>query len=237
MSGHSKWKTIKHKKAATDARKAKVYTKLIKDITIAARAGGDPAHNPSLRMLLEKARKANMPQENATRAIKKGTGELPGVSYEAHQYEGYGPNGIAVIVEVLTENKNRAIAEVRHIFSRKGGTLAEPGAVNWMFERKGVIQGKGDNLTEDSLLEALLDHDVADIEHNDDSWTITCATHDLEAVKETLAKMHFAVDEAEPAWVAKSSMELPSEKEGEAVDFLEALEDLEDVQNVYTNLA
>ena len=237
MAGHSKWKNIKRKKAVTDAHKAKVYTKLIKDITIAARAGGDPNHNPTLRFLLEKARKANMPQENATRAIKKGTGELPGVNYEAHQYEGYGPNGIAVIVEVLTDNKNRAVAEVRSIFTRKGGSLAETGAVNWMFERKGVIKGKAENLSEDTLLESLLDYDVSDIEHEDNQWTVTCATQDLEAVKNKLQTLHVAVEDAEPAWVAKTSMELPAEKEEQAVDFLEALEDLEDVQNVYTNLA
>lgn len=238
MSGHSKWKTIKHKKAVTDSRKAKVYTKLIKDITFAARNGGDPNHNPALRLLLEKARKANMPSDNALRAIKKGTGELPGVNYEAHQYEGYGPNGIAVIVDVLTDNKNRAIGEVRTVFSRKGGAIAENGAVSWMFERKGLIHGKGEQLTEDKLLEALLDYDVSTIEQNDmTNWTITCATHDLEPVKETLQKMKVAIEDAEPAWVAKTTVELPTEKEEQAVDFLEALEDLEDVQNVYTNLA
>lgn len=239
MSGHSKWKTIKHKKAATDKQKAKVYTKIIKDITVAAReSGGDPAHNPHLRMLLEKARKANMPSDNAIRAIKKGTGELPGVHYEAHQYEGYGPGGIAVIIEVLTENKNRAIAETRAVFSRKGGSIGETGSVNWMFERKGVVRGTGATLTEDMLLEALLDCDVSDIEHNDDVWTITCAPHDLENVKEALSKLKFTLDEAELEWVAKNSMELTDEeKQAAAVEFLEALEELEDVQNVYSNLA
>jgi YebC/PmpR family DNA-binding regulatory protein len=237
MAGHSKWKNIKRKKAVTDAHKAKVYTKLIKDITVAARSGGDPDHNPTLRLLLEKARKANMPQENALRAIKRGTGELPGLHYEAHQYEGYGPNGIAVIVEVLTDNKNRAIAEVRNIFSRKGGSISEAGAVNWMFERKGLIRGKGEAITEEMLLESLLDYDVSDIEHEDNQWTITCATQDLEAIKNRLQNLSFIIEDAEPAWIAKTNIDLPSEKEEQAVDFLEALEDLEDVQNVYTNLA
>lgn len=237
MAGHSKWKNIKRKKAVTDAHKAKAYTKLIKDITVAARAGGDPNHNPTLRLLLEKARKANMPQENSLRAIKRGTGELPGINYEAHQYEGYGPNGIAVIVEVLTDNKNRAVAEVRSIFSRKGGSLAENGAVNWMFERRGIIHGKEENMNEDTLLESLLNYDVSDIEHEEHQWTITCSTQDLEAVKNKLQTLHFTIEDAEPAWVAKTSMALPAEKEAQAVDFLEALEELEDVQNVYTNLA
>ena len=237
MAGHSKWKNIKRKKAVTDAHKAKAYTKLIKDITVAARMGGDPQHNPTLRLLLEKSRKANMPQENALRAIKKGTGELPGVYYEAHQYEGYGPNGIAVIVEVLTDNKNRAIAEVRNIFSRKGGSLAETGAVNWMFERKGVIHGKSENISEDALLESLLDYDISNIEKEDETVTITCATQDLDAVKNKLQSLHVAIEDAEPAWVAKTNIDLPAGKEEQAVDFLGALEDLEDVQNVYTNLA
>lgn len=239
MAGHSKWKNIKRQKAVTDAQKAKVYTKLIKDITVAAReAGGDPAHNPHLRMLLEKARKANMPSENATRAIKKGTGELPGVHYEAHQYEGYGPGGIAVIIEVLTENKNRAIAETRAVFTRKGGSLGETGSVNWMFERKGVVRGTGAKITEDTLLEALLDCNVSDIEQNDGIWTITSDPQDLECVKTALHKLNFVIDESELEWVAKNSVELTDEeKQAAAVEFLEALEDLEDVQNVYSNLA
>lgn len=248
MAGHSKWKNIKHKKAASDAQKAKVYTKLIKDITVTARAGGgDVANNPHLRMLLEKARKANMPQENAIRAIKKGTGELPGVQYELHQYEGYGPGGIAVIVEVLTENKNRGIAEVRAVFSRKGGSIAETGAVNWMFERKGVVRGKqaaGSKiaLTEDVLLEALIDYSVSDIAQDTNDagetiWTITADPKDLEKVKDALQKLNFDIDEAELEWVAKESMELPEAKQEAAIEFLEALEELEDVQNVYSNLA
>lgn len=248
MAGHSKWKNIKRKKAVTDSQKAKVYTKLIKDITVSARTGGgDPAHNANLRMLLEKARRANMPQENAIRAIKKGTGELPGVHYEAHQYEGYGPGGIAVIIEVLTENKNRGIAEVRAVFSRKGGSIAETGAVNWMFERKGVVRGKQASssktaLSEDLLLETLIDYSVSDISCDENSsgekvWTITCDPQDLENVKNALNKLNFEMDEAELEWVAKENVELSEDKQETAVDFLEALEELEDVQNVYSNLA
>ena len=237
MSGHSKWKTIKHKKAATDAQKAKKYTKLIKDITVAARSGGgETANNPHLRMLLEKARKANMPQENAVRAVKKGTGELPGVQYETHHYEGYGPAGIAVIVDVLTDNKNRAVSEVRTVFTRKGGSLGETGSVNWMFERKGVVKCKG-TTTEDALLEALFEYNIADISHDEDIWTITGDTSDLEAVKNTVQKMGLAIEDAEIEWVAKTDVEVPEDKQEQAVDFLSALEDLEDVQHVFTNLA
>ncbi len=163
MSGHSKWATIKHKKAKEDAKRGKVFTKLIKEITVAAKAGGDPAGNPRLRTLLDNAKEVNMPQENVTRAIKKGTGELPGVSYQSQMYEGYGPGKIAIIVDVLTDNKNRAVADLRHLFVRKGGVLAENGAVQWMFDRMGIIRGSGSNVTEDKLIELLLDYDVKDI--------------------------------------------------------------------------
>lgn len=238
MAGHSKWHNIKHKKAASDAKKAKAFTKIIKEITVSARTGGgDPASNPTLRGLLEKARSVNMPQENAQRAIKRGTGELPGVNYEAHQYEGYGPAGIAVIVDVLTDNKNRAIAELRSVFTRKGGSVAESGAVSWMFERLGVIHGTSSTLSEDVLLETLIEHDIKNIEQNDDHWTITCSIQALTDVKETLQNMDFIIEDAEPEWVAKDPMELSEDKQDQAVEFLQAIEELDDVQNVYTNLA
>ena len=238
MAGHSKWHNIKHKKAASDAKKAKVFTKIIKEITVAARTGGgDPAKNPTLRTLLEKARSVNMPQDNAQRAIKRGTGELPGVNYEAHQYEGYGPAGIALIIDVLTDNKNRAIAEVRSVFSRKGGSVAESGAVSWMFERLGVIHGTSP-LTEDELLEALIEYDINNLESSDNNhWTITCSIQSLADVKETLKSLNFTIEEAEPEWVAKETMELPEDKQEKAVELLQAIEELDDVQNVYTNLA
>lgn len=238
MAGHSKWHNIKHKKAASDAKKAKIYTKLIKEITVTARTGGgDPTINPHLRTLLDKARKVNMPQDNATRAIKRGTGELPGVNYEAHQYEGYGPNGIAVIVDVLTDNKNRAVAEIRSVFSRKGGSIAENGAVSWMFERLGVVRGSSDTATENSLLEALIDYEIATIEKDETLWTITCTLKSLSEIKEALKKINFSIETAEPEWVAKATLEIPEEKQKAAIDFLHAVEDLDDVQNIYTNLA
>ncbi len=241
MSGHSKWKTIKHKKAASDAKKSKAFTKIIKEITVSARTnGGDPAHNPTLRTLLENARKVNMPQDNIVRAIKKGTGELPGVSYEEYHYEGYGPGGIAVIVEVLTDNKNRAVSDIRSIFTRKGGTLAENGAVSWMFERSGVVRGSHPSLTEDQILEALLEFDIKDVERNGDdktSWTISCDPHALEKVRDTLKQLGMTIEEAEVEMLPKASHSVTENQENQAVDFLDAIEELEDVQNVYTNLA
>lgn len=237
MSGHSKWATIKHKKAKEDAKRGKVFTKLIKEITVAARSGGgDPSANPRLRTLVEKSKEVNMPQDNMMRAIKKGTGELPGMAYESHTYEGYGPGKIAVIVEVLTENKNRAVADLRHIFSRKGGVLAESGAVNWMFERLGLIRASGKFTTEDELLELLLDYDIKNIEVDDKDVTITCSPKSLEDVKKALISSGFKIEHAELEFVSSNLVSLTGEDEQKAHEFLESLEDLDDVQNVYTNL-
>lgn len=238
MSGHSKWANIKRRKAAQDSKKAKVFTKIIKEITIAAKeGGGDPNANPRLRTLVEKGRHENMPIDNINRAIKKGTGELPGVNYEAHIYEGYGPSGIAVILEVLTENKNRSIAETRRVFNIRGGNIAETGAVNWMFERLGVINLPSQaNLSEDKLLELLLEFDIKDIECEDGNYSVTCAINQLETVKAILIKNNFKIESAELEWVPKSTMELTGEAAEKALEFLEELDELEDVQNVYTNL-
>ena len=241
MSGHSKWKTIKHKKAASDAKKSKAFTKILKEITVSARGhGGDPAHNPNLRSLLEKARQVNMPQDNIARAIKKGTGELPGVSYEEYHYEGYGPGGIAIMVEVLTDNKNRAVSDLRSLFTRKGGSLAEHGAVSWMFERSGIVRATHPSLTEDQIMEALLDFAISDIERDKTDktlWTITMNPHDLDKVRETLRELGMHIEEAETEMLAKTPHSLTENQEQQAVDFLDAIEELEDVQNVYTNLA
>ena len=237
MAGHSKWKQIKHKKALLDSKRGKLFTKLIKEITVAARmGGGDPSGNARLRFLLEKAKTINMPQENYTRAIKKGTGELPGVQYEAYTYEGYGPGNTAVVVDVLTDNKNKAIAELRHAFSRNNGRIAEAGAVSWMFEKLGVIQAQNTKLTEDELLEILLDYDIKDIKLNENIFEISSDARSLEEVKTALTQVGLKVQEAELEWVPKTTVELNGEQEEKAHSFLEALEDLEDVQNVYTNL-
>ena len=237
MAGHSKWKQIKHKKAILDSKKAKKYTKLIKEITMAARAqGGDPAGNPRLRLLLEKAKEINMPQENSVRAIKKGTGELPGTHYEAYTYEGYGPGNIALVIDVLTDNKNKAIAELRRIFTRNNGRIADTGSVMWMFKQFGVITATAGSKTEDELLELLLDYPVENLEIHEGDLTVTCDLKALEEIKQALIKAGCVIDEAEFEWVADSKMSLEDQVEEEAIAFLTALEELEDVQNVYSNL-
>jgi YebC/PmpR family DNA-binding regulatory protein len=236
MSGHSKWSTIKRKKAVIDSQRGKAFTKLIKEITVAARAGGgDPNGNPRLRTLLDKAKALNMPTENATRAIKKGTGELPGSSYEPYTYEGYGPNGIAVIVDTLSDNKNRTVAEMRHLFGAKGGSLGETGSVNWMFEKMGVVKAEG-SISEDNLLEKLIDYEIYDIKHDDSYFSIYCNPKSLEAVKQATEKAGLKIESAELEWVAKNTVSLPENQSEKAVEFLSTLEDHDDVQNVYTNL-
>ncbi|UNE35477.1 YebC/PmpR family DNA-binding transcriptional regulator [Vermiphilus pyriformis] len=237
MSGHNKWSQIKHKKAKEDSKRGKAFTKLIKEITIAARTGGgDPAGNPRLRLLVEKAKEINMPLDNTMRAIKRGTGELPGVNYEAMNYEGYGPHGIAVLIETLTDNKNRTIAEIRHLFSSFGGNVAESGAVGWMFERMGVIHAHG-SLSEDELLDNLLAYDIRDIKKNDDEIVIYTDIKSLESVKEALKKLSVTIENAEIESVAQNTTHLPEAQAEKAYEFLSELEDHDDVQNVYTNLA
>lgn len=237
MAGHSKWANIKHRKAAQDAKRGKVFTRLTKEITVAAKAGGgDPGVNPRLRTLIDKAKAANMPADNLKRAIQKGTGELPGVSYEEMMYEGYGPHNVAVIVEVLTDNKNRAVADVRHAFSSKGGSLAAGGAVSWMFSKTGVVRTTG-TATEDELLEKLLEYDVNDISIDDEHIMITCNPKSLEPIKTALTAAGLKVDSAEMEWVASNTTKLEGDQQEQAFNFLNALEELDDVQNVYTNLA
>ncbi len=236
MSGHSKWANIKHKKAKEDAKRGQTFTKIIKEITVCAKAGGIPENNPQLRQLIEKAKEANMPAENITRAIKKGTGELPGVSYESISYEGYGPGGAAVIIEALTDNKNRTVADLRHIFARHNGNLAETGAVNWMFEKVGMIQGIIKNKSEDDLLEALMDFDIQNISVDEDITTVTCSIPALFQVKDALIQLGMKIEQAELAWVAKNNLDVDPEIEEKAFALFEALEDNDDVQNVYSNL-
>jgi YebC/PmpR family DNA-binding regulatory protein len=236
MAGHSKWANIKHKKAKEDGKKSKVYTKIIKEITIAAReGGGNPDSNPRLRLLLEKGREANMPIENAVRAIKKGTGELPGVNYEEYTYEGYAPNGIAVIVDAITDNKNRTVAEFRRLFSENGGTLGDTGTVSWMFEKLGAVNANG-KMSEDELLEHLIDYDIKDIQINDNAYTIYCEIKALESVKEAVEKAGLKIESAGLELVAKSTVELPENKTDKVLEFLSELQDHDDVKNVYTNL-
>lgn len=237
MSGHSKWATIKRKKAAIDSKRGKAFTKLIKEITVAARAGGDPAGNPRLRLLMDKAKEINMPADNISRAIKKGTGELPGASYEPLVYEGYGPNGIAVIVETLSDNKNRTVGELRRLFSENGGTLGDTGTVNWMFERQGVINAEHPTMQEDALLELLIDFDVKDIKQDGTWFSIYTDAKSLDAVKQKLIQQGFKIDTAQLEWVPKSSTSLQPAQADKAYEFLGELDDHDDVQNVFTNLA
>ena len=238
MSGHSKWATIKHKKAKEDNKRGKVFTKLIREITIAAKdGGGDLAGNARLRVVVDKAKAANMPQDNIVRAIKKGTGELEGVNYEESRYEGYGPHGIAVIVETLSDNKRRTVSDVRHIFSKMNGSLAESGSVSWMFEHKGVVKVAAKNLSEDDILEKMLDFDIEDVMIIDGIASITCDIKNLEQIKKEADSVGLNVEDASFEWVAKNTMSLEKEDHEEKVyKFLEALEDLDDVQHVYANL-
>lgn len=237
MAGHSKWANIKHKKAKEDAKRGKEFTKLVREITIAAKSGGDPAGNPRLRHLVDKAKDINMPHDNIQRAIKKGTGELPGVSYEAITYEGHGPSGVVIMVETLTDNKNRAVADLRAIFSRNGGNLAETGSVNWMFERLGIIRAQAlPNTTEDVLLEQLIDFDINDISIQDNVVTISTSINGLHEVTQAVKNLGMKIEESQIEWVAKTLIQLNPTAEEKAFQLLEKIEEYDDVQNVYTNI-
>lgn len=237
MSGHSKWANIKHKKAKEDAKRGKEFTKLVREITIAAKSGGDPAGNPRLRHLVDEAKEINMPAENIQRAIKKGTGELPGVTYEAITYEGHGPSGTAIIIEVLTDNKNRVVADLRHIFSRNGGNLAETGSLNWMFERLGIVRAHTPaGLTEDLLFEQLIDFDIKDISIQNGTLTISMPLVSLHEVTEAVKKLNIKIDDSQIEWVAQNFVTLDADAEEKAFNLLEKIEEYDDVQNVYTNI-
>ncbi|MFH1578023.1 MAG: YebC/PmpR family DNA-binding transcriptional regulator [Candidatus Omnitrophota bacterium] len=237
MSGHSKWASIKHKKAATDAKKGKIYTKIIREITMAARnGGGDPDKNPSLRSAITKAREANMPSDNVKNAIKKGTGELPGVIYEAIAYEGYGPAGVAIIIDAFTDNKNRTTAELRNILSKKGGNLAGAGSVNWMFSKKGYILVDKSLAKEEELMNLILEAGAEDMKSSDDNYEITTAAGDLEAVKNALTGKGITMQVAELTMIPSSSIKVKAANEAKQIlGLVEALEEQDDVQHVYAN--
>ncbi len=238
MSGHSKWSQIKHKKAHTDAKRGKVFTKIVKEIAVAARCGGgDPAGNPRLRTALEKAKEANMPSENIKRAIMKGTGELPGVSYEEITYEGYGPGGAALLIQSLTDNKNRTVSEIRHILSKNNGNMGEAGCVSWMFDSKGYILVDKGKTDEDTLMSLVLDAGADDIvnDPSEDSYEIITAPEALESTKEALAKAGIEFSMAEVTMLPKNYVALDGSAAEQMVRLMEALEDNEDVQNVYSN--
>lgn len=236
MSGHSKWSTIKRKKGKMDAQRGKIFTKLIKEITVAARqGGGDLNGNPRLRSAIQSARAANMPQDNIERAIKKGTGELPGVSYEEVVYEGYGPGGAALLVEVTTDNKNRTVADIRHIMSKRNGHLGETGCVAWMFEQKGFIAVDKDACDEDQLMAVVLESGAEDMKLEGDAYEITMAPADFDQVKQALDDHKIPYTLAELTKNPQSTVRLEGKTAEQALLLMEDLEDHDDVQHVYSN--
>lgn len=236
MSGHSKWHTIKHKKGALDAKRGKLFTKIIREMTIAARiGGGDPDANPRLRTAVDKAKGSNMPADNITRAIKKGTGELEGTTYEDMVLEGYGPGGVAILVEGTTDNRNRTVSEIRHIFTKHGGNLGGAGSVGYMFKPKGVIAIAADKTTEDRLMEIALDAGADDIVTEAEGFTVYTSQQSLEAVREAIKKAGIEPDEAEVKKLADNTIALEGAKAQQLLKLVEFLDDHEDVQNVWDN--
>jgi YebC/PmpR family DNA-binding regulatory protein len=238
MSGHSKWATIKHAKGAADARRGKMFTKLIKEISIAARMGGGSLDgNPRLRTAILKARGANMPKDNIDRAIKKGTGELEGVNYEELIYEAYAPGGVAIFIEVLTDNKNRAAADIRSILTRAGGQLATSGSVSRLFKRLGVITIDGDKYTEDQIMEVALEGGAEDVSLQEGIIEVLTAPEDFESVMNALQSKELETMSAEVSMVAEAEVALDNEGTSKALKLIEKLEENDDVQNVYSNVA
>lgn len=237
MSGHSKWSTIRHKKGAADAKRGKIFTKLIKEIMVSARiGGGSPDANPRLRAAVLAAKAENMPKDNIERAIKKGVGGLEGVTYEETSYEGYGPGGVAVLVDVMTDNRNRAASDVRHIFSKNGGSLGEAGCVAWMFSKKGSIVFNKDKVAEDELMEVALDAGAEDVKDQDDQFEVTTALEDFAAAKAAFDAKDFAYELAEITMVPQTSVRIEDERVAQQIlRLMDALEDCDDVQNAYAN--
>lgn len=238
MSGHSKWASIKHKKASTDAKRGKVFTKIVKEISIAARlGGGDLSGNPRLRTAIEKAKEVNMPSDNIKRAVMKGTGELPGVSYEEYIYEGYGPGGAAILIEVLTDNKNRTSPEIRHILTKNNGNMGEAGCVGWMFEKKGYILIEKTKIDEDNLMSIALDAGAEDMKNDpkEDNYEIITMPEHLGKVKTAIEAASIPVSLAEITMLPKNYAPVDEKQAEQMIRLIEALEDNEDVQNVYTN--
>ena len=236
MSGHNKWSTIKHKKGAADAKRGKIFSRLIKEIAIAARmGGGDADGNPRLRTAVNTARAANMPKDNIERAIKRGTGEIAGVSYEEVIYEGYGPGGVAVLLEALTDNKNRTVADIRHIFDKYNGNLGESGCVAWMFEKRGMIELAGDVLTEDEVMELALEAGAQDVKAEGDSFEITTDPVDFEAVRTAVETKGWKIELAEITMVPQNTVKLEGKKAEQMLKMMDALDDHDDLQRVVAN--
>jgi len=236
MSGHNKWSTIKHKKGAADAKRGRLFSRLIKEIAVAARmGGGDPEGNPRLRTAVNAARTANMPKENIERAIKRGSGGLDGVQYEEFVYEGYGPGGVAVMLEVLTDNKNRTVAEVRHIFDKYNGSLGESGCVSWMFDKRGVIEISAGNLNEDDVMEVAIEAGADDVRRDGETYEIRTAPPDLEPVRAAFAEKGWNIELAEVTMIPKDTVKLEGKKAEAMLKMMDALDDNEDLQKVYAN--
>jgi YebC/PmpR family DNA-binding regulatory protein len=236
MSGHSKWSTIKHKKAAKDAKRGKLFTKLIKEITVAARmGGGDINANPRLRTAVITARSQSMPSDNIDRAIKKGTGELEGVTYEEVQYEGYGPGGTAIIAQVLTDNKNRTVSEIRRLFTKHGGNLGETGSVGWMFDKKGLITIEKTQVEEDRLIGLVLDAGAEDVRDENDIFEVVTPPENFHAVKDCLDQAKIAVASAQVTLIPKNTVDVDAKNIEHVLKLTEELEDHDDVQNVSAN--
>lgn len=236
MSGHSKWHTIKHKKGALDAKRGKVFTKLIREMTIAARiGGGDPEANPRLRTAVDKAKAANMPADNIKRAIQKGTGELEGTSYEDFVMEGYGPGGVALLVEGTTDNRNRTVSEIRHVFTKQGGNLGAAGSVSYMFKQRGYTAIAKEKVDEERLMEIALDAGAEDIQGTTEMWEVYSAPNAQDAVVKALKAAGIEPDDAEIGKYAENSVTLEGTKAKQMLNLMEALEDLDDVQNVWAN--
>lgn len=235
MSGHSKWSTIKRKKGATDAKRGKLFTKIIRELTVAAREGGDEANNPRLRAAVQNARQANMPTATMDRAIRRGTGDEPGTIYEEGMYEGYGPGGVAVIVETLTDNKNRTVAEVRHIFTKFNGNLAEKGSVGWMFDQRGLIEVEKSLIGEEELMMAVLDAGAEDIQDGDDVYEVLAPVANFDVVKKALEENQIEFRQASLVWLPQNMLEVEGKEVEQILRLLEGLEDLDDVQKVFSN--
>ncbi len=235
MSGHSKWATIKHKKAALDKKRGKAFTRAIKEITIAARGGGDPDANPRLRTAITAAKAVSMPQDNITRAIKRGTGEIDGGQIDEVTFEGYGPGGAAVLVNTATDNRNRTVAEIRHLFAKMGGNLGEKNSVAFMFDRKSQVLVEGDKATEDDLMMAVLDAGPDDIRKDGDNWEILAAPEQHDAIVEALEKAGIETVSAEIAMVPQNLVKLEGKNAEHMLKLSDALEDHDDVQDVYSN--
>jgi YebC/PmpR family DNA-binding regulatory protein len=235
MSGHSKWATIKHKKGALDAKRGKIFTRLIKEIAMAAKSGGDPDMNPRLRTAIVAAKAENMPADNIKRAIQRGTGELPGATYEEFVLEGYGPGGVALLAEISTDNRNRTVSEIRHVFGKNGGNMAEAGAVSWMFHKKGDIVVPKAAAKEDDLMNIILEAGGEDLKDDGDNWEIITEPHAYETVLEAVKKAGITPASSSVAMIPQNYIKLEGAQAATMIRLLEALEDHDDVQNVHAN--